>query len=1017
MRGIGWVVLYEDPTNGRLINFWINEHDVSHPAGCAAPAGHGRLRARLHDRLRPEAGRLHRGLLQERRLGGRRRAAQVRARPALLRRLHSHGLRPDRGRAGPSAQRPAGQRARPFVVYWMQAAQRAAANHALEYAARAANELRQAAGRPVRPDRRLSRGQRPALRLHARGPAGDARGPAAGAASRWSSGSGDPAAEAAAFGRDGRPDGRRRRLRPGRAGLAPGGRGRSRVPPGRSVATNVVVPVETASPKEEYAAATLRPKIYRLARPFPGAPPGDAPAGHAGRTRRRKRRPRRYRPPSWPGSTVDRSVGPSPVLRGGPSEAARRLRGPSSPSKLAAYAEDRNDPSLDGASGLSPYLHFGQISPLAVALAVKKGPAYGRAPFLEELIVRRELVVQLRPLQPGLRPLRGPAGLVPGDAPGTRPGPRPYPLHAGRARGRRDPRSLLERGPAGDGPDRPDAQLHAHVLGQEDPRVVGLAPDRPSGRPWPSTTRYALDGRDPNSFAGVAWAFGKHDRPWGRRPVFGTVRYMNAAGLRRKFDIDAYVRRDRSPRRGPDRPVGAPALENRGGQRLSWGNSGARRMGMDERADQAFRQGRARRRGRWCTSGPRRWPGPSRITVIDYDAAELSWRRKSAHGRGVLPLQGDGHRHLDQRRRRPGRLRHREARGPVRHPSPRPRGHHDHDPAAQGRGPGERRVRRPADDRVRERRDWASTADQLSLILGPNYRPVVPGDAGRLPRPGPRAHPRRQGPHPQARPRLPGLRHRRRRRRQLLLRPGEDRRADRRPRGERSSPSPGRELLHEIHALKREMIDLRKVGLAAARGRQRPRAPGDARSSRSTTGVFLRDVYDHAVQVIDTRRVLPGDPDQHARDLPVERLQPDERGHEGPDHHLDDLHPHHLPGRRLRDELQVHARDRLALGLPGRVGGRSWPRWAGWCTSSDARSGCEPVSPAGPRQRMSAKLRLSRPRRAATATDFLERGHLGGRRPGLSPTWRAPPPSAPGLRPRRAGAWPPSPRRRRSAAG
>jgi Fe-Mn family superoxide dismutase len=34
MRGIGWVVLYEDLTNGRLINFWVNEHDVSHPAGC-----------------------------------------------------------------------------------------------------------------------------------------------------------------------------------------------------------------------------------------------------------------------------------------------------------------------------------------------------------------------------------------------------------------------------------------------------------------------------------------------------------------------------------------------------------------------------------------------------------------------------------------------------------------------------------------------------------------------------------------------------------------------------------------------------------------------------------------------------------------------------------------------------------------------------------------------------------------------------------------------------------------------
>jgi deoxyribodipyrimidine photo-lyase len=54
---------------------------------------------------------------------------------------------------------------------------------------------------------------------------------------------------------------------------------------------------------------------------------------------------------------------------------------------------------------------------------------------------------------------------------------------------------------------------------------------------------YELDGRDPNAFAGVAWCFGKHDRPWPERPVFGTVRYMNAAGLRRKFDAEAYVRR------------------------------------------------------------------------------------------------------------------------------------------------------------------------------------------------------------------------------------------------------------------------------------------------------------------------------------------------------------------------------------------------------------------------------------------------------------------------------------------
>ena len=55
--------------------------------------------------------------------------------------------------------------------------------------------------------------------------------------------------------------------------------------------------------------------------------------------------------------------------------------------------------------------------------------------------------------------------------------------------------------------------------------------------------KYELDGRDPNGFAGVAWCFGKHDRPWGERPVFGMVRYMNAKGLDRKFDMDKYVQR------------------------------------------------------------------------------------------------------------------------------------------------------------------------------------------------------------------------------------------------------------------------------------------------------------------------------------------------------------------------------------------------------------------------------------------------------------------------------------------
>ena len=55
--------------------------------------------------------------------------------------------------------------------------------------------------------------------------------------------------------------------------------------------------------------------------------------------------------------------------------------------------------------------------------------------------------------------------------------------------------------------------------------------------------KYFLDGRDPNSYAGVAWVFGKHDRAWFERPVFGKIRYMAASGLERKCDIKAYVRK------------------------------------------------------------------------------------------------------------------------------------------------------------------------------------------------------------------------------------------------------------------------------------------------------------------------------------------------------------------------------------------------------------------------------------------------------------------------------------------
>jgi deoxyribodipyrimidine photo-lyase len=56
--------------------------------------------------------------------------------------------------------------------------------------------------------------------------------------------------------------------------------------------------------------------------------------------------------------------------------------------------------------------------------------------------------------------------------------------------------------------------------------------------------KYALDGRDPNSYSGIFWILGRYDRPWGPdRPVFGTVRYMSSANTARKMRVHAYLQR------------------------------------------------------------------------------------------------------------------------------------------------------------------------------------------------------------------------------------------------------------------------------------------------------------------------------------------------------------------------------------------------------------------------------------------------------------------------------------------
>ncbi|MFP4559770.1 MAG: deoxyribodipyrimidine photo-lyase [Thiohalorhabdus sp.] len=309
------------------------------------------------------------------------------------------------------------------------------------------------------------------------------------------------------------------------------------------VETEVVVPVEIASPKAETAARTLRPRIARRREEFLAEPPAEEPNVSA--------RPLGLRGDFNPedGETIlrdlplDPSVAPVSAFQGGCREAHHRLdrflR-----ERLPGYARRSSDPVAEATSHLSPYLHFGQIGVREVARAVQgaDAPAEDREAFLEQLIVRRELACNHVWYRPDYDAYTG----LPDWARRTL---------AEHADDPRDPcysRETLEAA------ETADPYWNAAMT---DLRTRGFMPNYMRmywGKKvleWtadPQTAfatllalnnRYFLDGRDPNAFANVAWCFGLHDRGWPERPVFGKVRYMNARGLRRKFPIEDYVRR------------------------------------------------------------------------------------------------------------------------------------------------------------------------------------------------------------------------------------------------------------------------------------------------------------------------------------------------------------------------------------------------------------------------------------------------------------------------------------------
>jgi deoxyribodipyrimidine photo-lyase len=301
-----------------------------------------------------------------------------------------------------------------------------------------------------------------------------------------------------------------------------------------------IVPAWTASPKLEIGARTFRPKIHeRLAdhltelpalvrHPFPG--------------------PTTVEPLRWEDRLRDlhpnTSVPDIPGLRGGESAGAKAL-GLFLTQRLANYAIQRNDPTADATSALSAHLRFGHLSAQRVAWEVRRRaldtPA-GDA-FLEQVIVRRELSDNFCLYNPQYDTFDG------------------FPLWAQKSLNahRRDKRPFLYTPSQFKNASTHDPLWNAAqkemVLRGRMPGYLRMywakkvlewspSPEEALATVLALNDTYEMDGRDPNGYAGAAWAIGgAHDRPWPERPVFGNIRYMNLNGCRTKFDVDAYIRR------------------------------------------------------------------------------------------------------------------------------------------------------------------------------------------------------------------------------------------------------------------------------------------------------------------------------------------------------------------------------------------------------------------------------------------------------------------------------------------
>ena len=308
-----------------------------------------------------------------------------------------------------------------------------------------------------------------------------------------------------------------------------------------------VVPA-AAFHREEYAARTIRPKLARLI-DHNLEPVDDRP-------------PRRTLPTpvlesldvAWldvercdiaaevARCQIDHDV--APVETRGGLRAARARLAAFVADGLHDYAQRRRDPSDEGGtSRLSPYLHYGMISPVEVVRAVRAGasPEASEA-FLNEMLTWRELSLNFCLRNPRHASLAALPDWVHRSMRAHRRDRREvtYALDALERAATHDPiwnagqRELLETG-----------QMHNVVRMLWGKSVITWTPtyEEALGALLHLNDKYALDGRDPNSYAGIQWCFGKFDRPFAARPVWGTIRPMSLDRAHSKYRMGEYLAR------------------------------------------------------------------------------------------------------------------------------------------------------------------------------------------------------------------------------------------------------------------------------------------------------------------------------------------------------------------------------------------------------------------------------------------------------------------------------------------